>query len=40
MNESPKQKQPEKESYVMGGLLLTAIALSLIAVLLKLVGLF
>ena len=40
MNETSKQKQPEKESFALFGILMTVIGLCGIAVLLKLVGLF
>jgi hypothetical protein len=40
MNKSPKQKHPEKESYTFFGVLMAVIGLGLLAVLLKLVGLF
>jgi hypothetical protein len=40
MSESQQQKKPEKESFVIAGILLTVIGLGALAVLLKLVGLF
>jgi hypothetical protein len=40
MNESQQQKQPEKESFGAFGFLLGAIGLALIAVILKIAGLF
>jgi hypothetical protein len=40
MNESSKQKQPEKESFAIFGILMGVIGLGLLAALLKLVGLF
>jgi hypothetical protein len=40
MNESQQQKQPEKESFAIFGVLMGVIGLGLLAALLKLVGLF
>jgi hypothetical protein len=40
MNESQQQKKPEKESLAIFGILMAVIGLGLLAVLLKLVGLF
>jgi hypothetical protein len=40
MDESQQQKNPEKESFVPFGILLMVIALGVLAILLKLVGLF
>jgi hypothetical protein len=40
MNELPRQKQSEKESYVFFGILVAVIGLGALAVLLKLAGLF
>ena len=40
MNESLKQKHPEKESFGAFGFLLVIIGLSIIVIVLKLVGLF
>jgi hypothetical protein len=40
MNESQQQKQPEKESFVAFGFLLIAMGIGVLAMILKLVGLF
>jgi beta-lactamase regulating signal transducer with metallopeptidase domain len=40
MNESKQQKQPKKESFVQAGILLAIMALGLLALLLKAIGLF
>jgi hypothetical protein len=40
MNESQQQKQPEKESFAIFGVLMVVIVLGLLAALLKIVGLF
>jgi len=39
MNESPKQKHPEKESFAFFGVLMTVLGLAAIAALLKIIGL-
>jgi hypothetical protein len=40
MNESQQQKKPEKESFGAFGFLLAVLGISLLAMILKLVGLF
>jgi hypothetical protein len=40
MNEPQQQKQPEKESFTLFGILLAVIGLGVLAALLKIVGLF